>query len=113
MGEMQDMGNDFMDFVKSYSFKDKKEVYTNGIELVPLFRVQQAYDYYISKLEKLERAFDKACDKLQKADLGYKCDEEYYKQCRENHCFKTCVHARPLTKKEWKEELMKDETNSN
>jgi hypothetical protein len=31
-----------IDFIINYSFKDKKEVYTNGVILVPLFRVLDA-----------------------------------------------------------------------
>ena len=31
-----------IDFIINYSFKDNKEVYTNGIILVPLFRVLDA-----------------------------------------------------------------------
>lgn len=31
-----------IDFIIDYSFKDKKEVYTNGTVLVPLFRVLDA-----------------------------------------------------------------------
>lgn len=92
MGEMQDMGNDFMDFVESYSFKDKKEVYTNGIELVPLFRVKQAYDYYISKLEKLERALDKAVEDI---------------ECYDCSCWDDSTNER--CKKCLKERYMKDE----
>lgn len=33
-----------MDFLKEYSFKDYKEVYTNGSEVVPMFRVGHALD---------------------------------------------------------------------
>ena len=31
-----------IDFIIDYSFKDKKEIYTNGTILVPLFRVLDA-----------------------------------------------------------------------
>lgn len=78
--------------------------------------LQAQVDYYKHEYfsecelrEKLEKALDKACDKLQKTDLGNICDEKHHKQCRENHCFKTCIHARPLTKEEWKEWCIKDE----
>lgn len=45
-GEMQDFPEDPREFAKSYSFKDKDEVYTNGSELIPLFRVEQLIDHY-------------------------------------------------------------------
>ena len=70
--ETQDMEKDFMSFINSHSFKDRKEVYTNGAELVPVFRVQQAYDYYFLKLEK---ALDKACEILEARDIE-KSDKE-------------------------------------
>ena len=31
-----------LEFIESYAFKDEKKVYTNGSELVQLFRVKQA-----------------------------------------------------------------------
>ena len=33
-------------FIDNYSFKDSEEVYTNGSELVPVFRVEQALEHY-------------------------------------------------------------------
>ena len=33
-----------IDFIMDYSFKDSKEVYTNGTVLVPLFRVLDAIE---------------------------------------------------------------------
>lgn len=33
---------EIVDFITQYSFKDEKEVYTNGSVLVPLFRVLDA-----------------------------------------------------------------------
>ena len=34
------------DFVEEYSFKDRDEVYTNGSDLIPTFRVKQAIEHY-------------------------------------------------------------------
>lgn len=82
---IQHLGYKDIDTICNYLLDDKKEI------------------------KRLEKALDKACDKLQKAEIGTTCDEEYHKQCRENHCFKTCIHARPLTIEEWKEWCMKDE----
>lgn len=90
--EIQDMGNNLMDFVNSYSFNDRKEVYTNGAELVPIFRVQQAHDYYFLKLEK---ALDKACEIMT------------------NRVNIDSGNGKPtinFTEKEWKEWLMNSET---
>ena len=38
--EMQ-FPNTFEEFIKSYSFVDDKEIYTNGSELIPTFRLKQ------------------------------------------------------------------------
>lgn len=46
MADMQTFPNTFMEFIKSYTFKDDAEIYTNGAELVPFFRVEQAWDHY-------------------------------------------------------------------
>lgn len=37
------------DFIKQYSFKDTKGIYTNYSELVPIFRVKQMMDHYLKK----------------------------------------------------------------
>lgn len=40
-GQMMDFPKTFDEFVKDYGFKDKQEIYTNGSELIPVFRVKQ------------------------------------------------------------------------
>lgn len=40
-GEQMDFPNTFDEFAEDYGFKDKDEVYTNGSELIPVFRVKQ------------------------------------------------------------------------
>ena len=39
----------FKEFIKEYSFKDKEEIYTNGAELISVFRVEQAWDHYTAQ----------------------------------------------------------------
>ena len=48
--------DDIKEFLDSYSFKDKEEVYTNGSDLIPLFRVYQALEYYYQYKEEHNRA---------------------------------------------------------
>lgn len=38
------------EFINNYSFKDREEVYTNGAELIPVFRVEQALEHYIQEI---------------------------------------------------------------
>lgn len=40
-----------MEFIKGYSFVDNEEVYTNGSELVPLFRVEQMLEHYYKQIK--------------------------------------------------------------
>ena len=35
------------EFIEEYSFVDEKEVYTNGSELIAVFRVKQMMEHYI------------------------------------------------------------------
>ena len=48
------------EFLHDYSFKDKEEVYTNGSELIQLFRVIQALEHYAPELLE-EELNDKEC----------------------------------------------------
>ena len=41
MNEQMEFPNTFDEFVKEYGFKDDKEIYTNGSELIPIFRAKQ------------------------------------------------------------------------
>lgn len=34
------------EFIEGHSFKDDKEIYTNGSRLIPTFRVEQALEHY-------------------------------------------------------------------
>ena len=40
--EIKQFAENVLKFVKEYAFKDRKEIYTNGTILVPLFRVEYA-----------------------------------------------------------------------
>ena len=48
------------EFLHDYSFKDREEIYTNGSELIQLFRVIQALEHYAPELLK-EELNDKEC----------------------------------------------------
>lgn len=44
MGECMTFPKTFEEFAEQYGFTDKQEVYTNGSELIPVFRVKQWLD---------------------------------------------------------------------
>lgn len=54
-GDSMDFPKTPEEFIHMYSFKDKKEVYTNGSELVPVFRVRQMLDHYFPKFMEQEK----------------------------------------------------------
>lgn len=61
MGEMMTFPEDPKEFIKDYSFKDKEEVYTNGSELIPVFRVEQMLEHYLPVKGVTVREFKEFC----------------------------------------------------
>lgn len=61
MSECMPIPDNWKDFVKEYSFKDIREVYTNGSWLIPTFRVEQMMEHYyhewISVKDRLPKPF--------------------------------------------------------
>lgn len=51
-GEIMDFPNTFEKFAEQYGFVDKKEYYTNGSELIPVFRVEQWLEHLNVQAEK-------------------------------------------------------------
>ena len=52
MAEAMEFPKNILDFINDYSFEDRDEVYTNGSELIQVFRVIQALEYYAPELIK-------------------------------------------------------------
>ena len=46
MGEVMNFPNTIEEFLDYYSFTDIEELYTNGSELIPVFRVLQALEHF-------------------------------------------------------------------
>lgn len=47
MSECMTIPDNWKDFVKEYSFKDIREIYTNGSWLIPTFRVEQMMEHFV------------------------------------------------------------------
>ena len=47
MGDVMNFPKEPKDFIESYSFRDIERVYTNGSELIPVFRVNQMLEHYL------------------------------------------------------------------
>lgn len=46
MGDMMDFPSTWELFLQDYEFKDTKQIYTNGSDLIPSFRVKQMIEHY-------------------------------------------------------------------
>ena len=79
-GEVMDFPNTFDEFVKDYGFKDKEEVYTNGSELIQVYRVKQ----WLEHINETTTMIDKSnfSQEQYKADLqsAYDCGVASVKQ---------------------------------
>ena len=53
-GEKMNFPNSIWEFLFDYSFIDEEQVYTNGISLIPTFRVKQAIEHYYEDKESEE-----------------------------------------------------------
>lgn len=62
MKEQMEFPETFERFAKEYGFKDDKEVYTNGSDLIPIFRVKQWLEHD-NKLRRIETDTAYECGK--------------------------------------------------
>ena len=72
MADRMEFPRTMKEFIDSYSFKDREEIYTNGAELIPVFRVEQAFEYYEKEIR--NKAIDEFASELENhsiyADIG-------------------------------------------
>ena len=64
MSDMQKFDDNIIKNLLMFSFKDDKQFYTNGVELVPLYRVVQILEHFkvqelVDKHEKIKKALNK------------------------------------------------------
>lgn len=50
MADCMNFPRTIIEFLHDYSFKDEEEIYTNGSELIQVFRVIQALEHYAPEL---------------------------------------------------------------
>lgn len=62
MADKMEFPKTMREFIVNYSFKDSAEVYTNGAELVPVFRVEQALEHYEKEIR--NKALDEFAERL-------------------------------------------------
>lgn len=51
MSEQMEFPKTFDEFVSEYGFKDKEEVYTNGSDLIQVFRVKQWLEHELKEIK--------------------------------------------------------------
>lgn len=56
MNEQMEFPLTFEKFAKEYGFKDDKEVYTNGSDLIPIFRVKQWLEHVSAKTQMIDKS---------------------------------------------------------
>lgn len=64
MGEIMEFPKTIEEFIEKYSFKDEKQIYTNGSVLLPVFRVKQMIDHYFSKPKIVSNSIRSDTDEL-------------------------------------------------
>ena len=66
MGEQMMFPNTIEEFIDDYKFIDKEKVYTNGSELIQVYRIKQCLDYYNDKKDKEIQRLNNIIDELEK-----------------------------------------------
>lgn len=77
MSEQMEFPETFEKFAKEYGFKDDKEVYTNGSDLIPIFRVKQWLEHD-NKLRAIETDTAYECGKGVLNKIGAEIEELHY-----------------------------------
>lgn len=95
------------DFIKQYSFKDEKQEYTNGAELISVFRVKQMMEHYFPEEE--VRCKDGKHDCCEDCEFGENRDAciAYLKESMADHLIANGVTVQqwiPVTERLPKEE---------
>ena len=72
MHEIEIFPDNPFDYLKKYSFKDEKEVYTNGSMLIPTYRVETMIAHYTQDL------LDHIIKKLEDMKTSYNPYDSYY-----------------------------------
>ena len=76
MADRMEFPKTMKEFIGGCSFKDREEIYTNGAELIPVFRVEQAFEYYEKEIRK--KAIDEFAERLKKHEQENWIDHQEY-----------------------------------
>lgn len=70
MNDMQDWESTPEEYIETYSFIDKEQIYTNGSKLISVFRVKQMLEHYYK---------ERTCKPIAKPNVWGFCD--FYCEC--------------------------------
>lgn len=92
MSEIMEFPENLDEFIKQYSFKDEKEIYTNGSELIHVFRIKQWYEHeekenkqLKEQLKQSEEVIEEAIDKVKRMEASF-IQEEHIGSARDDDC---------------------------
>ena len=68
MNEEMKFPKTFEEFIKQYSFFDKQQIYTNGSELIQVFRIKQWEEHKEKENQELKKQVEEYQQELEKAD---------------------------------------------
>lgn len=101
-GEIMDFPNTFEEFANRYGFKDKDEIYTNGSELIPVFRVKQWLEHISTTENDLKFCPDRKA-KTTHAEGFLHCIKNDCAAYKDGKCLKYDSKQEPTTKNDLKE----------
>ena len=77
MNEEMKFPKTFEEFIKQYSFFDKQQIYTNGSELIQVFRIKQWEEHKEKENQELKERLERInnyLDKYYSMESQYWCD---------------------------------------
>ena len=90
-GDIMDFEDDWREFLRAYSFTDSEEIYTNGSDLISVFRVEQMVEHYFERTchETNPKAPYFKCDACGMDDMGRTelwISDGFYRSQKPNYC---------------------------
>lgn len=75
MNEEMKFPKTFEEFIKQYSFFDKQQIYTNGSELIQVFRIKQWEEHKEKENQELKERLERINNYL---DKHYSMENQYW-----------------------------------
>ena len=99
MGEQMNFPDTLDEFIKQYSFIDRKEIYTNGSDLIQTFRVKQWEEHRQREYQELNKKLDCALKIL--SEISPPCERDGFMDKHSDYCQLNCGVDEEIFKKCW------------